>query len=129
MRHYRYQMPMRWGDMDAMGHINNTVYFRYYEQARLAWLEQLGLLGRGSSKHGPILANVSCDFLKPLQYPGELIIDQQVTRLGNSSVTMDLSIERLDQPGVAWARGKSVVVWVDTTPVARSPGPTHCVGC
>jgi acyl-CoA thioester hydrolase len=113
MRQYRYQMPMRWGDMDAMGHINNTVYFRYYEQARLAWLEELALHQLDGSQHGPILASVSCDFLMPLKYPGELIVEQQVTRIGRSSLAMDLSIERVDQPGVAWANGKSVIVWMD----------------
>ncbi len=104
---------MRWGDMDAMGHINNTVYFRYYEQARIAWFEELGMLSGRERGHGPILASVSCDFVKPLQYPGELVIDQKVTRLGNSSVAMDLTIERRDQPGVIWAKGQSVIVWMD----------------
>ena len=37
------RIPIRWGDMDAMGHVNNTVYFRYIESARIAWLEQAGL--------------------------------------------------------------------------------------
>ncbi|MDB5909191.1 MAG: acyl-CoA thioesterase [Massilia sp.] len=35
-------MPIRWGDMDAMGHVNNTVYFRYFEQARISWFDEIG---------------------------------------------------------------------------------------
>jgi len=112
IRNYRYVMPTRWGDMDAMGHINNTIYFRYFEQARIAWFEALGML-RDMSHHGPILANVSCDFLKPLKYPGDILVDQVVTRLGRSSIAMDLSIERVDEPGVLYARGTSVIVWMD----------------
>ena len=38
-------MPIRWGDMDAFGHVNNTVYFRYMEQVRISWFEQLGIAG------------------------------------------------------------------------------------
>jgi acyl-CoA thioester hydrolase len=122
MRHYRYQMPTRWGDMDAMGHINNTLYFRYFEQARIAWFEEMKML-KNESQHGPILASASCDFLKPLKYPGDIYVDQIVTRLGRSSVAMDLSIERLDEPGQIYARGTCVIVWMDYSVGRALPWP------
>lgn len=47
MKHvYTVVMPIRWGDMDAMGHVNNTVYFQYLEQARIEWLRRLGAAAR-----------------------------------------------------------------------------------
>ena len=45
-------MPIRWGDMDAFGHVNNTVYFRYMEQVRISWFEQIGLAGGNRRRAG-----------------------------------------------------------------------------
>ena len=61
--------PVRWGDMDALGHVNNTVYFRYMEQVRVEYLEKLGftVLPRGTA---PVIINAACTFLVPLNYPG-----------------------------------------------------------
>ena len=50
-------MPIRWGDMDAFGHVNNTVYFRYMEQVRISWFEQLGLAGSNADGQGPVIVN------------------------------------------------------------------------
>jgi acyl-CoA thioester hydrolase len=122
MSDYHYRMSLRWGDMDAMRHINNTVYFRYFEQARIAWLEQFGLLGEASAE-GPILASVSCNFLKPLTYPGDIIVHQVVTKIGTSSITMDLSIVREDEPHLVYARGASVMVWMDYAKGRAAPWP------
>jgi len=65
-------MTMRWGDMDALGHMNNTVYFRYLEQARISWFDSLGVdYGQGE---GPILGTISCRFRIPIAYPAELAV-------------------------------------------------------
>jgi acyl-CoA thioester hydrolase len=64
---------MRWADMDALGHVNNTVYFRYMEQARIEWLyalaHKVGFYDRGQ---GPVIVNASCNFPVPLVYPGDV---------------------------------------------------------
>ena len=59
------RIPIRWGDMDALGHVNNTVYFRYMEQARIGWLEALGV-NLESKTQGPVIISASCTFLKEL---------------------------------------------------------------
>jgi acyl-CoA thioester hydrolase len=105
-----------------MGHINNTVYFRYFEQARIAWFEELAMLA-DMSHHGPILASVSCDFVKPLKYPGDIVVTQVVTKLGRTSIAMDLSIERVDEPEQIYARGTSVIVWMDYSCGRAIPWP------
>ena len=66
-------MPIRWGDMDAFGHVNNTVYFRYMEQVRISWFEQLGIAGGNGDGQGPVIVNASMEFLKQLHYPGDVI--------------------------------------------------------
>src|SRR5438552_8144311 len=69
------RMPIRWGDMDAMGHVNNTVYFRYMEQARIDWVYAFAQgEGRGAyAGDGPLIVNARCTFFAPLTYPGEEI--------------------------------------------------------
>ncbi len=70
---FEMSMPIRWGDMDAFGHVNNTVYFRYMEQVRISWFEQLGMAGSNADGQGPVIVNASMEFLKQLHYPGDVI--------------------------------------------------------
>ena len=71
-------LPIRWGDMDAMAHVNNTVYFRYMETVRLDWFESIGVkldpLGQG-----PVIVNVFCNFYKQLQYPCDVRMKMYVS--------------------------------------------------
>ena len=69
---YSNQMPIRWGDQDAMGHVNNTVYFRYMEQTRIEWLESFGFGTSATQTEGPVIVNASCTFLIPFTYPGSV---------------------------------------------------------
>ena len=65
------RMAIRWGDMDAMGHVNNAVYFRYIEQARIDWLGSIDSSPEPTGD-GPVIINAHCTFLKQLKYPGEI---------------------------------------------------------
>src|SRR3970040_1740692 len=64
------RIAIRWGDMDAMGHVNNTVYFRYMEQARISWFDTLVPQDEAWKSTGLVIANASCNFRKPINYPG-----------------------------------------------------------
>lgn len=105
-------MPIRWGDMDAMGHVNNTIYFRYLEQARIDWFEALGCppdpLGQG-----PVIINANCTFLRQLRYPGEIEVATWVGDLGRSSFQCLHEIRRVDDALTLVAQGGAKVVWVD----------------
>ena len=71
---HRSTQLVRWGDMDALGHVNNTLYFRYMEQARLEWL--YALVGHDrpyEAPSGPLIVNASCTFLEPIVYPAALL--------------------------------------------------------
>jgi acyl-CoA thioester hydrolase len=114
--------PLRWGDMDAMGHLNNTLYFRLLEEARIQWFGALGIEANGHVP-GPILANIACDFIKPMLYPNTAVITQNVTKIGNSSLHHSCTIEALAEPGVVYARSTSVVVWMDYAAGKSAPWP------
>lgn len=106
------RMPIRWGDMDAMGHVNNTIYFRYLEQARVEWFSEIGCdpdpLGEG-----PVIINAHCTFSKQLKYPGEIEVRTYVGPVGRSSFETIQEIRRIDRPEVLSAHGGAKVVWVN----------------
>ncbi len=104
------KMPIRWGDMDAYGHVNNTVYFRYMEQARVEWIEEMGVPVRPGGT-GPVIINASCTFLKPMNYPGTVEVRTYVGHPGRSSVQSH--VEMLID-GELYAEGAAKIVWMDT---------------
>ena len=111
---------IRWGDMDAFGHVNNTVYFRYMEQARIDWLyaqaKTIGYTGNG----GPVIVNASCNFLAPLVYPGEVEIRMYLGPPGRSSIE---SFYELLVAGEKFADGAAKIVWIDRVTGRSVPLP------
>ncbi|GAB3544761.1 thioesterase family protein [Noviherbaspirillum agri] len=106
------RMPIRWGDMDAMGHVNNTVYFRYLEQARIEWFTEAGC-DPDPNGEGPVIINAHCTFIKQLKYPGEIEVRTYVGVPGRSSFETYQEIRRLDEPDVLASQGGAKVVWVN----------------
>ncbi len=121
------RIPIRWGDMDAMGHVNNTVYFRYIESARIAWLEQVGALpDPAGANEGPVVVNAYCSFLKQLTYPGEIEITTWVNPPGRSSVEVTHKIRLVGadgQAGALHAEGGAKLVWIDFKAEKSRPLP------
>jgi acyl-CoA thioester hydrolase len=105
-------VPIRWGDMDAMGHVNNTVYFRYMEQCRISWFDSLGFTPDPAGQ-GPVIVNASCDFIRQLEYPGVVLCRQYVGEIGRSSFQTHVDMARSDDPLTLAATGAARVVWVD----------------
>ena len=124
MRVYEKILPLRWGDMDAMKHLNNTLYFRLMEETRICWFAEYDLLVMPDGE-GPILAHASCDFLKALTYPASAKLVQTVTRVGTSSMDFDVTIARVDEPDVLYAKGKNVLVWMNYVSGRPAPWPQH----
>lgn len=120
---FRCVVPVRWGDLDARNHVNNTVYFRYFEEARVQLFRQAGPVVE-NHKVG-ILAHASCDFIKSVLYPATLIVELVATRVGRSSMHFDAYIKCYDNPEIVYAKGKNVIVSTDiatgrTTPWVQS---------
>ncbi len=105
-------IPIRWGDMDAMGHVNNTVYFRYMEQARIGWFDAVA--PRDSAWHsiGIVIVNTSCHYRRPMTYPGTVEVRLSVGKIGRSSVATyyDLHVDGDADPH---ATGEATVVFID----------------
>ena len=105
-------IPIRWGDMDAMGHVNNTLYFRYMEIVRIEWLHKIG--GKPDpAGEGPVIVNAFCNFIKQLEYPGNVLARHYIGDLGRSSFNTYITLERTDAPGVIYATGGAKTVWVN----------------
>lgn len=116
------RMALRWGDMDAMGHVNNTVYFRYMEQARIEWFNEVGCLPDPNGE-GPVIVNAHCTFIRQLRYPGEIEVRTYVGPPGRSSFETYIEIRRVDAPDVVAAEGGAKVVWVDFPKEKSTPLP------
>jgi acyl-CoA thioester hydrolase len=104
------RVPVAWGEMDAFSHVNNIVYFRYFESARIAYLDAIGF--RGDAGPGPILASTHCRFRRALEYPDLVHIGARTTALQDDRFTMEYVIvsEKLDDVA---ATGGGVIVAYD----------------
>jgi acyl-CoA thioester hydrolase len=116
-------LPVQWGDQDAFGHVNNTVYFRWCESARIEYLDKLGLSELMRSEGiGPILAAMACNYRSPVTYPDQVQIGARITRLGRSSLTMEHRICSEAQ-GQVVADATSTIVVFDYNRQASHPIP------
>ena len=115
-------MPIRWGDMDAYGHVNNTVYFRYMEQARVDWIHLLGypVAPEGESV---IMINAFCNFFVQLTYPGDLIVKTFVGTIGRTSMDVFHTMTQTTAPDILAADGGTTLVWVDINTSQSVPWP------
>jgi acyl-CoA thioester hydrolase len=104
------RIAVRWGDMDAMGHVNNTVYFRYMEQARIGWFEGLVPNDEAWKSTGIVIANASCNFKRPINYPGTVEVSVLIGEPGGSSVP---TFYELKVDGELYADGAATVVFID----------------
>jgi len=86
-------IEVRWGDMDAQGHVNNTVYFTYCESARVELLRKIGFKGKQAGlAEGPTLVHTSCDFKRQVLYPAKLDVGLRVERISQRSFKMSYGI-------------------------------------
>jgi len=105
------RIPIRWGDMDAMGHVNNTVYFRYMEQTRIDWFDRL-LPRAGRDGRGIVIVSTTCHFRRALTFPGTVEVKLYVGAPGASSVPTFYEM-RVDDDPEPYATGEAVVVFID----------------
>ena len=120
---YTLALPVRWGDMDALGHVNNTVYFRYMEQARVEWLETNGLFIEGRQQEGSaVIVNAGCTFLIPITYPATIEVSMFAGPPGRSSIATFYEI-RCRGDHRLFAEGTAKIVWIDPATGRSSPLP------
>ena len=108
-------LPVQWGDQDAFGHVNNVVYFRWFESARIDLLHEFpSSVTMSGSGLGPILASIKCDYRKQLRFPDTVYIGSRMTRVGRSSADIGHAVIS-HQQGQLVAEGSSVIVIFDYT--------------
>ncbi len=108
-----FPLEVRWGDMDAMGHVNNAVYFRYCESARIALLRRLDIKGRAEGHaQGPVLVTTACDFKREVKYPATLDIGVRVEAVTRRSFALQYALFFAETDDLA-AVARSVNAWVD----------------
>lgn len=108
---------VRWGDMDAFGHVNNAVFFTYCESARIAFFAAVDTAGLAAAagpgqRLGPGLVSASLDFRRQVHYPADIDVGLRVGRIGGKSYTLEYGLFVAGADEVV-AEGTSVVVWVD----------------
>ena len=109
---FEMSIPIRWGDMDAMGHLNNANYFRYLETVRIDWMYSIGCVPDPKGE-GPVIVNAFCNFYKQLEYPGDVRVKMYASDPGRTTFETWGTMERVDQPGVICAAGGATTIWVD----------------
>lgn len=116
-----YQQPIHWGEMDAFNHLNNVVYYRYAESARIGYLQALGMFD-GSMV--TVLAQSSCQYLRPVTYPDTLLLGVRCQRLGNTSIVMEYSYYSCAQKTIV-ATADAVIVRLDSEGKDKLPWTTE----
>lgn len=117
------RIPVQWGDMDAYGHVNNTVYFRWFESARIEYLGLCGFLeSYESDRVGAILHSTSCRFRRALRHPDEVLVGGRAASLEEDRFEMEYRVVSVGQEAVA-AEGTGLIVSFDYEAARKRPLP------
>lgn len=117
------RLPVQWGEMDAYGHVNNTVFFRYFESARVEYLLRCGFVDSyEEDRVGAILHSTSCRFRRPLTYPDSVLAGARATEVEEDRFTMEYRLVSLSREEVA-GEGTGVVVSYDYWEARKAPIP------
>lgn len=106
-----FEQIVAWGDMDAFGHVNNTVYLKYFESARVRYFESVPALAGFNGPIIPVLAKIECQFLKAVSYPDTLTMQVGVSHLGTASLKMECEMYSTHH-GLA-AKASCTIVMID----------------
>jgi acyl-CoA thioester hydrolase len=117
------ELDVAWGEMDSYGHVNNVVYFRYFENARIAYLDRVGW-SDSKLDHGlgPILHSTSARFRKPVTYPDHLLVGARAVDIQSDRVTFELRIVSAKLDALV-CEGQAIIVSYDYRAGAKVPIP------
>lgn len=123
----RISQDVLWGDMDAFEHVNNTVYFRYFEDARIATFNEINVIKYKQERQiGPILANTQCHFKLPLKFPDRIHIGSRIVGLGTKKFTMQYAVYSENFDAIV-AEGDGLIVYYDYANNKSCEIPTEVV--
>jgi acyl-CoA thioester hydrolase len=105
-------IDVQWGDMDEFHHVNNVIYFRYFETARVKHLEAIGFADFAKRSDGPVVANMQFNYRQPVTYPARLDVGVRATEMRTRSFSVEC-VMLLHGTETVVADGTAVLVWVD----------------
>lgn len=111
-----YEQKVAWGDMDAFGHVNNVMYYRYIESARIEYFDRLNVFDQDVLT---VVASSQCKYLKPVFYPDVLHIGARVEEMRNSAIRMHYVLFSQHQQQIV-ADGEAVIVFVDKVAMKKA---------
>lgn len=114
------EMPVRWGDLDAYGHMNNTVFLRCFEEARVRFFNGMDFYVDGVND-GPILLSANVNFLREVNYPNTLKIESGVGEIGRTSFS--IFHRMIGEDGLLYAEGSTRIVWINFREKKSIPVP------
>tara|TARA_B100000902_G_C27266605_1_gene893868 strand:- start:326 stop:766 length:441 start_codon:yes stop_codon:yes gene_type:complete len=115
-------ITVNWGDMDALGHVNHSIFAKWMESVRMIYFSKIGIMEMyEKSNIGPILARLEVDYKSPIVFPDVVRSKTSISRIGNSSFDMKYQIHSLNQKDGVVANGKVVCVLIDY----KSGKPVH----
>jgi acyl-CoA thioester hydrolase len=118
-------LPVQWGDQDAFGHVNNVMHFRWFETARVEYLDRAGLgdlMSAAGAGIGPILASIGCNYRRQLKHPDTILVSASIAQIGRSSMRMRHLIFSQAQQAIV-ADGESAIVTFDYAAQKSIPVP------
>lgn len=115
-------MTTRWRDNDVYGHINNVVYYEYFDSVVNAWLIDQGLLDIAASPEIGLVVETSCSYFAPIAFPDRIAAGLRLERLGQASVTYAVALFRNEEESAA-AQGRFTHVYVDRATRRSTPIP------
>lgn len=129
IKSFRFFTPIqvRFGDTDQLGHINNVSYFSYFEHGRLAYLEELGLIGSlldtsETSDSVIVSANMECHYLRQVYYGEKVILGVRISRIGRSSADFEYALFTGENKELS-AAGRGAIVYIDRHTGKSKPLP------
>ncbi len=118
---FRMPLQLRWRDLDAFNHVNNSTFLTYLEEARIRWFESIGE-DWVTDEFAPLLAAVQLNYRQPLPYPADVVVELHVDRIGTTSVTIGHAIASEDG-ATLYCDGHVVAVWIDRASGKPRPLP------
>lgn len=108
------RIPVRWSDMDELGHVNNAAYFTYLEQARIEYFQRLtDGPWPGAPEKGPVLVNVEASFKKPIVHPATVLVHLYRGEVGRTSLPLECMVTVESDEETVYAEAHTTLVWID----------------
>lgn len=118
------EINVAWGEMDALQHINNVVYFRYFETARIEYFNKINLMDEiKRNQIGPVLSETQCRYRIPVTFPDTLFIGSRVSEVGEDRFTMEYQVVS-KKMGKVTTTGSATVVMFDFKNQCKTQLPT-----